>query len=677
MLTNDGRVKVLDFGLAKLADARTRSRGRTSGDDRGAGLGCGPGRRHGAVHGTGASAWRARGQPHGPVRARHPALRADDRAPAVRGRHARPDQQRDPSRHAEIAVERAGRRSADLDRIVARCLEKEPRARIQTARDVSNELRRAAMTRMSPRRSSRRLRHRPHPCSAVRRCWTPRRTRARGRAPAHVTGYGGTGKTRFSIELFHRLVPEYPGGAAFVSLASVTAASSVLPTVCVALEIPEAHGRTALDALCTVIGRRRMLIVLDNLEQVIDVAEEVAALVARCPALQVIATSRAPLKIGSETEFSLPPLELPAPHMTSLDALRNCPSVALFLQRAVKVKQDFALTNTNSAAIAAICRQLDGLPLALELAAARVRVLEPAALLQRLDRARSADVGRSRPPAPATQRCARRSVGATRCSTQGNSCCCAGYRASTKAGHSKRWSTSATAMTSVTARSTNSTRSSRRAWSAWWARASAMRCSRRSAPSRRNSSTRVARWRPPACACGLLPAIRGWSGGKLPHTQQLEAVRSARNENANTHAAIQWLRPALAQGTRPRSRRLLLCGHLNWFWHIGGQHFTARVLLDALLALAAEVPPSRGRALRLLPPDGLHRDRRMGALTRRVGRRVRRRQGDRRRGSGGRGLDGCGLLRRASGGWRKPLRRSMAMAESAQAASATSCTRLQ
>ena len=130
-----------------------------------------------------------------------------------------------------------------------------------------------------------------------------------------------------------------------------------------------------------------MLLVLDNLEQVIDAAEDIAALVSRCPALQVIATSRAPLKIGAETEFSLPPLALPAPDMTSLDALRNCPSVALFLQRGAKVKQDFALTEANAPAIAAICRRLDGLPLALELAAARVRVLEPAALLQRLDHA--------------------------------------------------------------------------------------------------------------------------------------------------------------------------------------------------------------------------------------------------------------------------------------------------
>ena len=127
-----------------------------------------------------------------------------------------------------------------------------------------------------------------------------------------VTGYGGTGKTRFSIELFRRLAPEYPGGAAFVSLASVTAASEVLPTVGTALEIAEAHGRSALDALCTVIGERRVLLVLDNLEQVLDAAGDIAALVARCPALQVIATSRAPLKIGAESEFGLPPLELPA-----------------------------------------------------------------------------------------------------------------------------------------------------------------------------------------------------------------------------------------------------------------------------------------------------------------------------------------------------------------------------
>src|SRR5439155_7375541 len=111
------------------------------------------------------------------------------------------------------------------------------------------------------------------------------------------------------------------------------------------------------------------------------------ALVARCPSLQVLATSRAPLKIGEESEFVLPPLELPAPGATTIDELETCPSVALLVQRAERVKFGFGLTASNAEAIAAICRRLDGLPLALELAAARLRILEPAALLQRLDHA--------------------------------------------------------------------------------------------------------------------------------------------------------------------------------------------------------------------------------------------------------------------------------------------------
>lgn len=130
-----------------------------------------------------------------------------------------------------------------------------------------------------------------------------------------------------------------------------------------------------------------MLLVLDNLEQVLEAAEDIAALVARCPKLSVIATSRAPLKVGAETEFSLPPLELPAAGARDLEALRRCPSVSLFVQRAAKVKPGFALNEANAAPIAEICRRLDGLPLALELAAARARIIEPAALLQRLDHA--------------------------------------------------------------------------------------------------------------------------------------------------------------------------------------------------------------------------------------------------------------------------------------------------
>ena len=100
-----------------------------------------------------------------------------------------------------------------------------------------------------------------------------------------LTGVGGTGKTRFAIELFHRLHRDYAGGAAFVSLASVTDATEVLPTISTTLDIAEAHGRSALDAIATVIGDRQFLLVLDNLEQVVDAAGDVAALVARCPGL--------------------------------------------------------------------------------------------------------------------------------------------------------------------------------------------------------------------------------------------------------------------------------------------------------------------------------------------------------------------------------------------------------
>ena len=356
MLTNDGRVKVLDFGLAKLADRRTDLEAAQAATIEA------PVSAAGQVVGT--VAYMAPEQVRGePVDSRTDLFAlgillyelTTGRRPfegATQGLVSSAILRDTPRSLAGVRADAP----PDLDRIVARCLEKEPPARIQSAREVSNELRRAGTKKdvaatilKAPPTPSTPLLGREDALEAA-----ANRVRSGARLLT-VTGHGGTGKTRFSIELFHRLVPEYPGGAAFVSLAAVTAASSVLPTVCIALEIPEAHGRSALDALCTVIGQRRMLIVLDNLEQVIDVAEEIAALVARCPALHVVATSRAPLKIGSETEFSLPPLQLPAPDMTSLDALRNCPSVALFLQRAMKVKQDFSLTNDE---LGSDCRNL-------------------------------------------------------------------------------------------------------------------------------------------------------------------------------------------------------------------------------------------------------------------------------------------------------------------------------
>ena len=600
MLTNDGRVKVLDFGLAKLADRRTDLEAAQAATIEA------PVSAAGQVVGT--VAYMAPEQVRGePVDSRADLFAlgillyelTTGRRPfegATQGLVSSAILRDTPRPPSSVRADAP----TDLDRIIARCLEKEPRARIQTARDVSNELRRAGMTTDV---AARILKAPPTPSTPLlgrEETLDAAIERVRGGARLlTVTGYGGTGKTRFAIELFHRLSPEYPGGAAFVSLAAVTAASSVLPTVCVALDIPEAHGRSALDALCTVIGQRRMLIVLDNLEQVIDVAEEIAALVARCPALQVVATSRAPLKIGSETEFSLPPLELPAPHMTSLDALRNCPSVALFLQRAMRVKPDFALTNTNSAAIAAICRQLDGLPLALELAAARVRVLEPSALLQRLDHALDLLTSGDR-DLPLRQRTLRATISWSYSLLDADEQLLLRRLSSFHEG----WTLEA--MEHVCYRDDDRHRALDELDSlvekglvrvvGSGERYALLETIRAFAVEQLHAGGEVAVTRH-AHADYYLQFAAG-AAASFRTTRQLEAVRAARHENANTHAAIEWLTACARAGdTAAVEKGLLLCGHLNWFWHIGGQHFTACVLLDALLPLAVDAPPSRGRAV--------------------------------------------------------------------------------
>ena len=202
-----------------------------------------------------------------------------------------------------------------------------------------------------------------------------------------VTGYGGTGKTRFASALQYAVADQYPGGTAFVSLAAVTDPREVMTTIATALDISEAHGRGPIDAVATLIGNRRVLLVLDNLEQVVESGGDISALLARCPELHVLATSRRPLRIGSETELPLPPLDLPESN-SSVAAMLECPSVLLFVQRA-----DVGPASRSRHRCARIAGSVAPFPslvtdsAGLELAAARVRVLEPAGLLQRLDHA--------------------------------------------------------------------------------------------------------------------------------------------------------------------------------------------------------------------------------------------------------------------------------------------------
>jgi predicted ATPase/class 3 adenylate cyclase len=186
-----------------------------------------------------------------------------------------------------------------------------------------------------------------------------------------ITGPGGVGKTRLLAELGRLLAPEFVDGVAFVTLADVIDDGGFLPALAEALDVKEAEGRTLGEGIGALLGNRKALLLLDNLEQIVGAAAtEVARLVDACPELSIVATSRTPLRIAAERDYALAPLELDS-------------AVSLFVARAPSLE----LTAANEAVVSEICRRLDGLPLALELAAARLRLLSPDALLDRLEHA--------------------------------------------------------------------------------------------------------------------------------------------------------------------------------------------------------------------------------------------------------------------------------------------------
>jgi non-specific serine/threonine protein kinase len=200
-----------------------------------------------------------------------------------------------------------------------------------------------------------------------------------------LTGPGGVGKTRLALQVAADLAPHFQGAVTFVDLASIRDPALVLPAIIQALGVREGTARDALSVLTAAIGSRRLLLVLDNVEQVSAAAPDLAALVSACPHLTLLATSRAALRVSVERELPVPPLDLPDPRRSaSAGAVATVPAVAFFVERARAVSPRFALTDANAVAVAEVCRRLDGLPLAIELAAARIKILSPEALLARL-----------------------------------------------------------------------------------------------------------------------------------------------------------------------------------------------------------------------------------------------------------------------------------------------------
>jgi predicted ATPase/serine/threonine protein kinase len=285
-----------------------------------------------------------------------------------------------------------------LERLLLRMLEKPQTAR-PSAEEVEAELTRVAVALAEPHRANQRT-------AEDRRdqALPIQRTPLLGRAgeltlvkgmlldPAirllTLTGPGGTGKTRLAVQVAADLAALFDGGVSFVNLAPIADPSLVASAIASALGVRESSERPLMAAIVDHLRNRgQTLLVVDNFEQVSDAAPRVQELLDACPDLNVLVTSRVVLRIYGEQEVPVPPLPLPAAEAAgSLPTLMECASIALFVQRAAASRPGFMLTVKNADAVVEICRRLDGLPLAIELAAARVKILPPAELLSRIGR---------------------------------------------------------------------------------------------------------------------------------------------------------------------------------------------------------------------------------------------------------------------------------------------------
>jgi predicted ATPase len=201
-----------------------------------------------------------------------------------------------------------------------------------------------------------------------------------------LTGPGGTGKTRLAIAAARAALDDFPDGAVFVDLAPVTDPDAVAGAIVTTLGLREVPGEPLLDTLIAGVSRKRLLLVLDNFEQVVAAATDVARLLATCPQVVALVTSRVRLRLHGERVYAVSPLAVPDVHgvLPGLAELAENPAVRLFVERTQDARPDFVLTQDHAEAIYAICQRLDGLPLAIELAAARTRVLSLPAMLERL-----------------------------------------------------------------------------------------------------------------------------------------------------------------------------------------------------------------------------------------------------------------------------------------------------
>lgn len=212
-----------------------------------------------------------------------------------------------------------------------------------------------------------------------------------------LSGPGGVGKTRLALQIAAELCDDFTDGVFVVALAPVNAPDQVVSAIAQTLGINESSDLPLSSLLEAALKGKQLLLVLDNFEQVIDAALMLAELLTACPRLKIVVTSRMGLHVRAEHEFVVPPLSVPTlKHPPDLRSLSHYEAVALFIERAQAMKPDFSVTNANASAVAAVCAYLDGLPLAIELAAARIKHFSPQTLLARLEQGLSVLSGGAR-----------------------------------------------------------------------------------------------------------------------------------------------------------------------------------------------------------------------------------------------------------------------------------------
>jgi predicted ATPase len=278
---------------------------------------------------------------------------------------------------------------------IERCLAKDPDKRYATTRDLAREL--AAIRDRFSEKPARQAELRPANIPVQRTAFVGREKEIAAAKELLVskdvrlltiTGPGGIGKTRLGVEIATGLLDNFPGGIHFVPLSPLRAPVLIASVIVQTLGIREAGGQSPLELLKKYFqdsSRAPVLFLLDNFEHLIEAAPVVADLLAIAPNLKILVTSRAALHVYGEHEFPVPTLGVPdSQAKPSLEALSQFPAVALFVQRAVAAKPDFELNQQNASAVIEICTRLDGLPLAIELAAARIKVLSPSAMRTRL-----------------------------------------------------------------------------------------------------------------------------------------------------------------------------------------------------------------------------------------------------------------------------------------------------